>query len=174
MARISRVEGNFYGTAAGIAKEHPFPGFAAIDAFVHATLFCVFKQIAHSGHKNDIWVGRVYAYSPNMLRFFKPDMLPGLATINRLPHAKTTAHVTANSFFALTNVNNVMVAFTYGYSANTSAKKAIRNAFPGIAGICGTPNATTCAAKIKQVGLAGHASNRTTAAASKRTEIAPG
>jgi hypothetical protein len=174
MSRVTRIYNEIYRTTAGVRKQHAIPGLATICALVNTTLFGIFIQVTHCSYVNNIRIVGMNANAAYMPGIFQPHGLPGFATINSFPNAKPAAYVTANGFFALTNIDYIIVAATHSNGANASAKETIRNILPGVTGIYCAPYTTSCATEIKQVGFAGHTGYRATAATSKRANVSPG
>ena len=121
-----RVHGQIDGAGAGIPKQDPLPGDAAVSGPENAARVVAArggekrasdgasraasgraKGMSQRGHVNHIGIGRIDADARDRLRIGQPHMLPTLAAVDRFVYAVALHDAAAQLGFAHTDEHHV-------------------------------------------------------------------
>ncbi len=158
-ARVVHVHRKLGRTGLVVNVQNRFPGRAAIDRLVNASLFRSAVQRALSRDQDDVGILRIDDDARDVLRRFEPDPLPRLAGVSRFVDAiAVVRHHAAHCVFAHADVNNVRVAFRNSHSADgTGLEVAVGDVAPTDAHVVCFPETAASRSHVVSLRIADNA-----------------
>src|SRR5882757_1069413 len=121
-------------------------------------------------HENNIRIPWMHDDFPDGSRILKPNVLPRLARVQRLPYAVAVGDISANAGFARPYVNHVRVGLCHGQTADGWSAVLVENRRPGGRTVGRLPHSPASRAKVVRGRIARNAGHRQRASASKGTD----
>ena len=126
----------------------------------------------HRG-KHLVRIARIDGELRNLLAVAQAKVRPGLARVGRFVNAIAYRQIRPMQPLTAAHIDNIRVRRRYGNRADRAGGLVVKDRLPRATVVVGLPYPAIAHANIKDVGLAGHASDAARASATVRADGAP-
>ncbi len=168
-ARIRWIEGNVAGPAIVAARQHLFPGDAAIRGAVDAAFRVGAEGAPQHGRERDIGVLGMDYHRPDLTGLL-PNVFPGFPSVGAFENAFAANDVAADIGFTGADVHYVGVAWGHGDRADGGRRLFVENRLPAYAAIARFPDTARGRCRVIDERITRHAAGSTDATARRRSD----
>ena len=155
MLGLCGIEGDVDASGVFVFVENFLPGLAAVGG-AEDTAFGVWSVgMAESGYENDFGIAGIDDDFADGAAVAQADVLPGLASVERLVDSVAVTDVAADAGFAGADINGIAIGIGYGEAADRTTTLFIEHWDPALGAVGGLPDSAAGGAEIVGGGIAG-------------------
>src|SRR5205807_1010423 len=153
--------------------QHPLPAPAAVAGAEDASFVVGSEHVPERGHECDIRVAGMDDDRANVTRIAQPDMLPGLAGVERFVDAITVGDVATRTGLAGAHIDDIVIGVGDCDGANRCDLLLVEQRLPGNPGVGALPYTAGHRAEIPRRRVARDSAHRDDSPAPERSDLTP-